>query len=108
MSPDTSQWDPYNKEYADAEDRFLDVRVDLVHCQPKLRKILDDSDIFELQVSEEQYETAIRSIVGTNDTCVFKSNDDVDPHSVFNDSFDFIRDDDYMQAAVSDLTGCFD
>ena len=39
---------------------------------------------------------------------MFKSNDSFDPHSVFNDFFDFIRDDDYMQAAVADLTDCFD
>ena len=94
MSPDAAQWYPYNEEYADAEDRFLYFREDLVHRQPKRWKILDDSDIFELQVSEEQYETGIISIVGKNDTCVFKSNDDVDPHSVLNDYFYFIRDDD--------------
>ena len=40
--------------------------------------------------------------------CLSKSNDDVDPHSVFNDCFDFIRVDDYMQSAVADLTGFFD
>ena len=94
LSPDAAQWDPYNEEYADAEDRFLYFRGDFLHRQPKRRKILDDSDIFELQVSVEQYETSISSIVGTNDTCIFKSNDDVDTHSILNDYFDFIRDDD--------------
>ena len=69
---------------------------------------MEDSDLFELQVYEKQYEAAISSIVGTNDTCVFKLNDDFDPHSVFNDYFDFIRDYDNMQAEVADLTGCFD
>ena len=69
---------------------------------------MDDSDTFEPQVSEEQYKTTTSSIVGTKDTCVFKSNDDVDPHSVSNDYFDFIRDDDYVQAEVTYLTGCFD
>ena len=108
LIPDAAQWDTYNEEYADVEDRFLDFRGDLVHRQPKRRKILDYSDIFQLQVSEEHYKTSISSIVGTNNTCVFKSNDDVDPHSVINNYFDFIRDDDYMQAAVADLTGCFD
>ena len=108
MTQDAAQWDPYDEEYADAENRFLDFRGDLVHRQPKRRNILDDSDIFELQVSEEQYKTAISSMLGTNDTYVFKLNDDVDPHSVVNDSFDFIKDDDYMQAVVSDPTGYFD
>ena len=55
LSPDAAQCDPYDEEYADSEDRFLDFRGYLVHRQPKRRKILDDSDIFELQVSEEQY-----------------------------------------------------
>ena len=64
------------------QDRFLDFRGYLLHLQQKHQKILDGSDIFELQVFEEQYETAIRSIVGTNETYVFKSNYDVDPHSV--------------------------
>ena len=108
LSLDAAQWDPYDEEYADEEDMFLDFRGYLVHRQPKRRKILDDSDIFELQESEEQYETAISSIIGANDTCDFKSNDNVDPHSVVNDYFDFIRDDYYMHAAVEDLSGCFD
>ena len=69
---------------------------------------MDDSEIFELQASEEQYETAIISIIVTNNRCVIKLNDDVDTHSVLNDYFDFIRDDDYMQATVADLTGYFD
>ena len=73
------------------EDRFLDFRGDLVHRQPKRRKILDYSDIFQLQVSEEHYKTSISSIVGTNDSCVFRSNDDVDPHSVVNNYFGFIK-----------------
>ena len=54
LIPDAAQWDTYNEEYADAEDRFLDFRVDLVHRQPKRRKILDDLDILKLQVSEEK------------------------------------------------------
>ena len=90
------------------EDRFLYFRGDLVHRQTKCWKILEDSDIFELQVYEKQYEAAINSIVGTNKTRVFKSSDDVDPHSVFNKYSDFIRDDDCMQATVADLIGCFE
>ena len=44
LSPDMAQWNPYNEEYAEAEDRFLDLRGDLIHHQPKLRKIVDDSE----------------------------------------------------------------
>ena len=73
---------------------------------------MDESEVFELQVSEEQYEAAISSIVGANDTGAFKYDEVVDTPSVINDYLeskaDFLRDDDYMQAAVADLTGCFD
>ena len=31
LSPEATQWDPYDEEYADAEDRFLYSRGDLVH-----------------------------------------------------------------------------
>ena len=52
LSPDAAQWNPYDEEYAESEDKFLDFRGDLIHRQPKRRKILYDSDVFELQVSE--------------------------------------------------------
>ena len=67
---------------------------------------------FELQVSEEHYESAISSIVGANDTGAFKYDEAVDSSSMRNDYFesraDFVRDDYYMQAAVVDLTGFLD
>ena len=53
LSPDAAQWNPYDEEYAESEDNFLNFRGDLIHRQPKRRKILDDSGVFELQVSEE-------------------------------------------------------
>ena len=49
---------------------------------------MDDSDVFELQVSEEQYEAEISSIVGANDTGAFKYDEAVDPPSVINDYFE--------------------
>ena len=72
LSLDASQWNPYDEEYAESEDKFLDFRGDLIHRQPRCRKILDDSDLFELQVSEEYYEAAISSIVVSNYTGAFK------------------------------------
>ena len=73
---------------------------------------MDYSDVFELQVSEENYEAAIISIVGANDTGAFKYDEAVDSSSMINDYFeskyDFVRDNDYMQAEVADLTGCLD
>ena len=55
LSPDAAQWNPYDEEYAELEDKFLDFWGDLIHRQPKRWKILDDSYVFELQVSEENY-----------------------------------------------------
>ena len=110
LSPDVAQWNTYDEEYAESEDKFLNFRGDLIHRQPKRRNILDESDIFELQVSEEKYEAEISSIVGANDTGAFKYDEAVDSSYMINDYFkskaDFVRDDDYMQEAVADLTGC--
>ena len=88
LSPDAAQWNPYDEEYAEAEDRFLDFSGDLIHLQPKRRNILDDSDVFELQVSEEHYEAAINSIMGANDTGAFKYDEAVDSSSMINDYFE--------------------
>ena len=67
---------------------FLYFRGDLIHRQPKRGKILDDSVVFELQVSEENYEAAISSIVGVNDTGAFKYDEAVDSSSMINDYFE--------------------
>ena len=80
----------------------------MIDCQPKQRKLLDDSDIYELRVSQERYESAISSIVANNDTCVFTSNEEkIYCYNPQHDDMDFIRDDDYMQAGISDLMTCF-
>ena len=71
LTPDATEWDPYDKDYSEKEDTFFYFRGDLIDRQPKQRKLLDDSDIYELQVSQERYESAISSIVSKNDTCVF-------------------------------------
>ena len=31
LTPDAAQWDPYNEGFAEAEDRFLDFRGDLIN-----------------------------------------------------------------------------
>ena len=84
LSPDAAQWNPYDEEYPELEDNFLDFRGDLIHRQQKRWKILDDSDVFELQVSEENYEAAISSIVGANDTGDLKHDEAVDSSSMIN------------------------
>ena len=96
LTPDAAQWDPYDEEYSDAEEKFLDFRGDLKNRPPKHQKVFDDADVFELQVSEEQYEAAISSIVGKNETTFFNLDGDVDPSLVINDNFGFVRNDDHM------------
>ena len=67
--------------------------------------MLDDSDLYEIQVSQERYKSTIRSIVAKNDTCVFTSNKENNTCSnPKHDDMDFIRDDDYVQAGIADLT----
>ena len=35
LSPDAAQWNPYDEEYAESVDKFLDFRGVLIHRQPK-------------------------------------------------------------------------
>ena len=52
MTPDASEWDLYDEDYPEREDTFFDFRGDLIDRQPKQRKVLDDSYIYELLVSQ--------------------------------------------------------
>ena len=45
LTPDTSEWDPYDEVYPEREDSFSYFRGYLIYRQPKQRKVLDDSDI---------------------------------------------------------------
>ena len=91
-----------------AEDRFLDFRGDLINRPVKERKILDDADVFELQVSEERYEAATSSLVAANHNCV-TDNEGAEACSHPQDgNLDFIRDDNCTHAGVADLAVCFD
>ena len=107
LTPDTAQWDPYNKNFAEAEDRFLDLRGDLINRPAKGHKILDNEGVFELQVSEERYEAASSSIVAENVNCVTVDEDKKECANPQDGDFDFIRDDHYMQVGIADLTACF-
>ena len=109
LTPDQSSWDPYDEEFAEAEDAFFDFRGELINRPPpKRRKILDDAGIFELKVSEEQYEAAISTIVAENDVYVTDSENEEDNSNPQGGDLDFLRDDDYMQAGIADLSACFD
>ena len=80
----------------------------MIDRQPKQRKVLDDSDIYELQVFQEIYESAISSIVAKNYTCVFMSNEEKNNCSNPNhDDMDFIRDGDYIKAGIANLKAIF-
>ena len=59
-------------------------------------------------MSQQRYESTISSIVSKNETCIFTSNEYNNTCSnPQHGDMDFIRDDDYMQAGISDLTTCF-
>ena len=51
LTPDAAEWDPYDEEWSEREDAFFDFRRDLIDLQPKQQKVLDDSDINEIQLS---------------------------------------------------------
>ena len=81
MTSDAAEWDPNDEDYSEREDAFFDFRGDFIYRQLKQQKLIDDSDIYELQVSQERYKSAIRSIVANNDTCFFTSNKENNPCS---------------------------
>ena len=77
--------------------------------------MLDDSDVFYLQVSEESYEAAIISIVSNNGISIFASEERQGKHGgtysnpqvgdlYFHrcEAYDY-----FVQAAIEDLTACF-
>ena len=68
LTPDADEWDPYDEEYSEREGTFFDFRGYLIDRQPKKRKLLNVSDIYEIQVSQERYESVIKSIVAKNNT----------------------------------------
>ena len=109
LTPDISVWDPYDENYAEREAKSVDFREDLMENEPKDRKIINDSDICELQVPEERFEADIRSIVANNDISMFQSDETYDDCANPQDGeIDFNRHDDVMQARIADLTACYD
>ena len=108
LTPDAAEWDTYDEDYSERDDASFNFRGDLIDFQPKQRRLLDYSDIYELQVSQEIYEYTISSIVANNDTWVFTLIEENNPCSnPQQDDMDFIRDDDYMQSEIANLTAYF-
>ena len=71
LTTDAAEWGPYDEEYSEREDAFFDFRGYLIDRKPKQQKLLDDSDTYELKMSQERYEYVISSIVAKNKTYVF-------------------------------------
>jgi hypothetical protein len=107
LTPDASQWDPYDEVYADNEQRYLawdgSVQEPLEH--PKRRKLITEEDeqaeMFTFQVSGEQWEQALDEAVASVDLN-FSPYDAMDPN-LFN-----VDQDDPIRAQIADLTGLLD
>ena len=94
MCLDSDEWYPYDDYFAEREDSYTDFRGDLIDRPTKKRRILEDADVGNINVSSERYEYVISSIVARN-------------HDVINDVMlgvanpqdsdsAFTRDDDFM------------
>ena len=66
LCPDVKEWDPYDESFAERKEQLMDGRSDLADRPPKQRKVLDDTDLCDIQVSYESYEASISSTVVTN------------------------------------------
>ena len=85
LTPDASQWDPYDEVYADNEQRYLawdgSVQEPLEH--PKRRRLITEEDkqaeMFTFQVSGEQWEQALDEAVADVDLN-FSPYDAMDPN----------------------------
>ena len=104
LCPDADDWDPYDESYAEREDNYTDYRGDLIDRPTKRRRLIEDADIWEINVSAERYEYAISSIVARN----YDNTDEImlkaDPRR---GEAAFLMDDDFMQAGIADLSACF-
>ena len=51
LTPDEAEWDTYDEDYSESEDESLDFRGIFDRPPTETKKLLDDSDIYQLQVS---------------------------------------------------------
>ena len=105
LCPDSDDWDPYDESFAEREDAHTDYRGDLVDCPTKRRRLIEDADVGDINVSTDRYEYAISSVVARN----YEGIDEVmlgEPNPQDGDSA-FNMDDDFMQAGIADLSACF-
>ncbi len=104
LCTDHDKWDPYDPDFANREDIMVDFRGDVIVHEPKRRKFLESRNVFEINVSEERFESAISSIVAKN--CCNPQDGDmpVDKCNPQDGDDDFNRDDDVYKAAISDIS----
>ena len=106
LSSDSDKWDPYDPSYANQEDSMIDYRGDLMVREPKKRKILDDSEVSEICVTQERYEAAVSSIVAKNHGD--PAEEPAHESNPQDGDSDFIRDDDVIASALAGLSHCWD
>ena len=107
LTPESSDWDPYDPQFADQEDSFVDFRGEVLVRPPKKRKVFDDADIADIQVTAEQYEAVVSSIVARNHERLSEGAVQMGCNPLDGDA-DLSRGEDFMQSAVAELTACFD
>ena len=85
----------------------MDFRGEVLVRPQKKRKVFDDADIADIQVTEERYEAVIISIVAANHDRLSEGAVQMGCNPQDGDA-DLSRGEDYMQSAIADLTACFD
>jgi hypothetical protein len=102
LTPDSDHWDPYCDSYSQNEESFLDFRGDLVYPEPKRRKLIDENDYVDIDVSHERFEAAIDAVVASNDV-TFVTEPNPQDGNTYN-----LDHDDPIRANLCDLSACFD
>ena len=92
---------------AEREESFTDHQGELTSRPPKRRKIFEEADVHDIQVSYEEYEARISSIVSENYEKA-KEHGQLELSNPQGGEDDFMRDDDFMKAGVADITACVD
>ncbi len=87
---------------------MIDYRGNVIVSERKKRKILDNRDVFEISMSEENYEATVRSIIAANysnpqDGCGFLDDDGLPSNPQDGDTA-FNQDDDFIQSALAETS----
>jgi hypothetical protein len=99
--------DPYDEDFAVAEDRLLDFKGDLINHPAKQHNIFENAGVFELEVSKEKYDAAIISIMAANQNFVTDDEDEDVCANPDDGELESTRDNNYTQTGIFDLPACF-